>query len=87
LDVVTVNPGDVLDGTLPYAQQLAQIVTGPFTAYTLQVTQFQISVPDLEAIGSLAMALYRDAGGGNLDDTFGGNAMHVYSNLYGTFWR
>jgi hypothetical protein len=87
LDVVTVNPGDVLDGTLAYTQQLAQIVTGPFTAFTLQVTQFEISVPDLEAIGSLAIALYRDAGGGNLDDTFAGNAMHVYSNLYGTFWR
>lgn len=87
LDVVTVNPGDVLDGTLPYAQQLSQIVTGPFTAFTLQVTSFSVLVPDLAAIGSLAMALYRDAGGGNLDDTFGANCQHIYSNLYGTFWR
>jgi hypothetical protein len=87
LDVVTVNPGDILDGTLAYTRQLSQVVTGPFTAYALQVTQFAFTVPDLETIGSLAMALYRDAGGGNLDDTFNGDAMHVFSNLYGVFWR
>jgi hypothetical protein len=87
LDIATVNPGDVLDGTLPYTAQLSQIVTGPFTAYTLQTTQFSFTVPDLTTTGSLAMALYRDAGGGNLDDTFGSDAMHVYSAVYGTFWR
>jgi hypothetical protein len=87
LDVVTLNAGDVLDGTLPYTRQLSQIVTGPFTAFTLAVTQFVFTVPDLEQDGSLALALYRDAGGGNLDDTFAANAQHVYSRIRGAFWR
>jgi len=87
LDVVTINAGDVLNGTLPYTRQLSQIITGPFTAYTLRVTQFSFTVPDLAQDGTLALALYRDAGGGNLDDTFGGDAMHVYSRVLGTFWR
>lgn len=87
LDVVTVNAGNILNGALPYTRQLSQIVTGPFTAFTMRVTQFSFTVPDLQQNGSLALALYRDAGGGNLDDTFGGDAMHVYSRLFGTFWR
>lgn len=87
LDIVTINPGDILDGTLPYTAQLSQIVTGPFVANTLTTTQFTFTVPNLESNGSLVMALYRDAGGGNLDDTFGGDAKHVYSAVYGTFWR
>jgi len=88
LDVVTVNAGSVLAGALPYTHQLAEVVSGPFnTAYELQVTEFSFEVPDLSSAGSLAIALYRDAGGGNLDDTFNGDAMHVYSAVYGTFWR
>ena len=86
LDVVTINPGNVL-GALPYTAQLSQIVTGPFVDNTLQVTRFTFTVPNLTTTGSLVMALYRDASGGNLDDTFGSDAMHVYSAVYGTFWR
>ena len=85
---MTVNAGDVLNGALAYTHQLSEIVSGPFsTAFELQVTEFSFDVPDLSSAGSLAIALYRDAGGGNLDDTFNGDAMHVYSAVYGTFWR
>ena len=88
LDVVTLNAGSVLNGALPYTHQLSEIVSGPFsTAYALQVTEFSFEVPDLSSSGSLAINLYRDASGGNLDDTFESDAMHVYSAVYGTFWR
>lgn len=86
LDVVTLNAGNVL-GALPYTRQLSQIITGPFTANTLYVTQFVFTTPDLQQNGSLALALYRDAGGGNLDDTFGADARHVWSRMLGRFWR
>jgi hypothetical protein len=87
LDTVTVNAGDVLDGTLPYTEQLSKIITGPFTALALQITRFLFTVPDLSADGSLGIGLYRDATTGNLDDTFGDSAVHVYSRIFGTFWR
>jgi hypothetical protein len=86
LDVVTVNPGDVM-GALAYTHQLNSIITGPFTLDQLSVAQFAFSVPDLEQNGTLAINLYRDAGGGNLDDTFGSDAAHVFSRLFGVFWR
>lgn len=86
LDVVTLNAGDVL-GALAYTHQLDNIITGPFTLNQLNVAEFAFTVPDLEQDGSLAITLYRDAGGGNLDDTFGDDAAHVFSRLFGVFWR
>lgn len=86
LDVVTINAGSVL-GALPYTHQLNNIVTGPFTLNQLNISQFAFTVPDLEQNGSLALTLYRDAGGGNLDDTFGNDVAHVFSRLLGVFWR
>lgn len=87
-DVVLINEGDVIDGTLPYNNQLSQIVAvGARAALELIITQFSIPVPNLQQNGSLALALYRDASGGNLDDTFGGDCAHIFSRLYGTFWR
>lgn len=88
VDVVTINEGDVINGTLPYTQQLSQIVAvGGLSALELVITRFEIDVPDLAQDGSLAIALYRDASGGNLDDTYGSDAAHIFSRLYGTFWR
>ena len=88
LDVVTVNPGSVFNGALPYTQQLSQIVAvGAQAVGALIVTQFNILVPDLESTGSLVMSLYRDATGGNLDDTYEQNAVQVFSRVFGTFWR
>jgi len=87
-DIVTINEGDVLDGTLPYTQQLSNIIAvGGLTALELSIASFAIKVPDLESDGSLAIAVYRDATGGNLDDTYAGDAVHIYSRLYGTVWR
>lgn len=88
LDAVTVNPGNVINGALPYTQQLSQIVAvGGVAAFELIVTQFSLLVPDLGSNGSLVLALYRDASGGNLDDTYGDDCAHIFSRLYGTFWR
>jgi hypothetical protein len=86
LDIVRVASGATL-GALPYVAQLSDIVTGPFTLNQLRVAQFQFVVPNLEQDGNLAIALYRDASGGNLDDTFSGAAVHIYSRVLGTFWR
>lgn len=87
-DVVLMNEGDVINGTLPYAQQLSQIVAvDARSPLELIITDFQIALPDLEQDGSFALALYRDAGGGNLDDTFNEDCTHIFSRLYGTFWR
>ena len=87
LDVVTLNPGDLIDGTQPYTHQLSQIVTGPFTAFALNVTTFTFTVPNLTPTGTLAINYYRDASGGNLDDTFNADTTAVFCNMFGTFWR
>lgn len=88
LDVVTVNEGDVLDGTLPYTEQLSEIVAvDTKAAGELIVTKFLMSVPDLEQDGSLVIALYRDATVGNTDDTYGNSCVHVFSRINGIFWR
>jgi hypothetical protein len=86
LDVVIVNPGNVM-GALPYEYQLNNVITGPFTLNQLNVAQFVFTVPNLETNGTLALTLYRDASGGNLDDTFEADVAHVFSRMFGTFWR
>jgi len=88
LDVVRVNPGDVFNGALPYQRQLSQIIpVGGQAVGALIVTQFSFTLPNLESNGSVVIALYRDSTGGNLDDTYAGNGVQVFSRLYGTFWR
>jgi hypothetical protein len=80
-----VSLGDTLDGTLADALQ-TQIITAPATDVLVE-NQFTYDISSLIPGDFLAFSLFRDATGGNLDDTLAANVNIVVMSVEGTFWR
>lgn len=77
--------GDTLDGALLDTLQ-SKIVTAP-AAEVLSQDFFDYDVADLVAGEMIAVSLFRDATGGNLDDTLNGAVTLGSIDVHGTFWR
>jgi len=85
--VVPVQLGDILNGTLS-EQSLSKIETISTTdALVLRKTSFELNVSDLTPGEFIAVSYFRDATGGNVDDTFSSNIRIVKLDMFGTFWR
>lgn len=80
-----VRLGDTLDGSLTDALQ-TQIITAPGIDVLVE-NQFDYDVSSLVPGDFLAFSLFRDATGGNPDDTLAGNVNIVLMAVEGTFWR
>ena len=80
------EPGSTLNGSLP-AVITAQVNTGPFVAQVVQRTILRVPVASLIPGDRVALRIFRDATGGNPQDTFGANIALVSTALTGTFWR
>jgi hypothetical protein len=80
-----VRLGDTLDGSLPDALQ-TQIITAPGIDVLVE-NYFDYDVSSLVPGDFLAFSLFRDATGGNPDDTLAGNVNIVLMAVQGTFWR
>lgn len=50
-------------------------------------TQIRFLIPNAVPGDLLALSYFRDATGGNIDDTLNGNVEIAFTRLYGTFWR
>ncbi len=88
VDFAQIKVGDILDGTASNDVSLASIV-GPqtFTADELLKQSFTLNVPTLVQDEIFALRLFRDATGGNLNDTYTGSAYIADIGITGTFWR
>lgn len=78
--------GQVFDGTAPQTT-LSQIIAVPGTSLTLVQTDFTIPILDRVPGDFLAIRIFRDATGGNADDTLAGDAVLVATSIVGTSWR
>jgi hypothetical protein len=80
-----VRVGDVLDGTLPEILQ-AQVISVNNQQDEFNRVTFEVDVESLTPGDSLAFAFYRDATGGNLDDTYGGAVKISLFSVRATFF-
>jgi len=85
-DYAIIKDGDLLNGTATETS-FAQAIPVPGTA--LEMTSFVAPylVPEVIPGDLLAIRFYRDATGGNPDDTSNGNVVVVATELSGKFWR
>lgn len=81
----SVKLGDTLDGTLSDSLQ-TKIVTAPAVEVLTQ-DFFDFDVSALLPGEFLAVSLFRNATGGNPDDTLAGAVTLVTVDIVGTFWR
>ena len=82
-----IQPGAVLDGTLPDTTQTV-IQAVPGTAKQITTSTFTLDVSDLVPGDIVALRIARDAQVGNADDTAAGDvALTTRPRLTGTFWR
>jgi len=79
-----VREGDTLDGTLAETFS-SKVVTAPATN-VLVTTTFQFDVSELTPSDFLAITLFRDAMGGNADDTLLGDVHIVRASIRGFRW-
>ena len=86
-DLAEIEVGDVLDGTLADVHDTLIAVVGAGQLDTLRENSFAFSITELEPGDQFAFSLFRDASGGNPDDTLGGAIEIVSIELRGTFWR
>ena len=71
-DLAEIEVGDVLDGTLADVHDTLIAVVGAGQLDTLRENSFAFSITELEPGDQFAFSLFRDASGGNPDDTLGG---------------
>lgn len=86
-NLVQIKVGDVVDGT---AAEVAGSVIEPVAIGQEDVLFFShidFDISDLAPHDQFAFSLFRDATGGNPDDTLVGNVEIVSVRMTGTFWR
>jgi hypothetical protein len=82
-----VRIGQTLDGSLSDTLQTQTITIGAADDDVVKQHTFVFDVADLVPGELLAFSLFRDATGGNLDDTFPASVDIVTVELLGWFWR
>jgi len=78
--------GDVFDGTFSETI-LSDITSVAGSAGQSYQTTFTLPISDMVPDDLLGLALFRDATGGNLDDTFASSISLIQVSLDGYFWR
>jgi hypothetical protein len=86
VDFTEVAIGDVINGTLPETR-VSTIEAAPGVVNTLVRTLFDVSVEGLVPGEHLAVRFFRDATGGNLDDTLVGNIIIFDVTVQGNVWH
>ncbi len=87
VNFASIKVGDILDGSASDSLLTAIIAQGAFTAQELIETPFSLPIPTLLENELLALTVFRDATGGNADDTYGGDVYMVDLHVTGLFWR
>jgi len=87
LRYAVLTPGDTLDGSVS-STLLADVTTvGASDADVLKRSEFTLYIADAVPGDLLVLSFFRDASGGNPDDTLAGSIVVVNQELRGSFWH
>lgn len=87
LSYVKVRNGFTFDGTGTENPTIPSVISVSNEAGVRKVSTFKFLVDDVLPGDSIIMSVFRDATGGNLDDTFAGPIVYVKGRAVGYFWR
>lgn len=77
--------GDILDGSVPFIDTISKITSVNTNVNKLFETEFEFYLPQAVPGDRLTFRVYRDATGGNLNDTYGANIK--MADLQGLIWK
>lgn len=87
LSYVKVRNGFTFDGTGTENPTVPSVISVSNELGVRKISSFKFLVDDVLPGDSIIMSVFRDATGGNLDDTFAGPIVYVKGRAVGYFWR